>query len=72
MTPTQQKIYKAILTHEKKHGVVPSARQLGKKYNMSHQGMQQHYNALITKGLLAKNDPVSQYRIIHSENALFE
>lgn len=54
MTAKQKKIYDVIMSFYKKHGYSPTASTLAVQFGMTHQGMLDHFNALIKKGHLKR------------------
>jgi predicted transcriptional regulator len=63
MTPTQEKIYKYILTYYKKHGEVPNARIVREHFKITRQAVEQHYMALIKAKVIKKKPVYSRYEL---------
>lgn len=72
MTPTQEKIYKYILTYYKKHGEVPSTVTVGRNLGVSHQSVHNHYKELIKQGKLKKNEEISHFLLVDKSLAVFK
>ncbi len=72
MTPTQEKIYKYIITYYKKHGKVPSTVVAGTDLGVSHQSVHNHYKDLIKHGKLKKNEEISHFLLVDKSVAVFK
>ena len=71
MTEKQSQIYAVVSTFYKKHGYSPSASTLAIQFDMTHQGMLDHFDALIAKGYLKRPArgvviPVDKTEAIHT------